>query len=169
VAADLLRLEREVIPAPGSTMVVPRRVVDEIGGFDEELPPSEDWDFCCRLAARHRVGYVVEVLVRYRLHPAGNHLNVPGMERAMLLAMAKQFASPDPAVQALRRRSYGRLHLILAGCYFERREVGAFLRHAWRSLRYDVRSLGYLAAYPGRVLARARAAAPADVGRISSP
>lgn len=156
VAADLLRLDREVIAAPGSTIVVPKRVADEVGGFDDRLPPSEDWDFCCRVATRHRVGYVAEVLVRYREHGGGIHLNIPRMERAMLLALEKQFASPDPAVQALRRHSYGRLHRILAGCYFETRRPGLFLRHAWRSLRYDVRNLRYFAAYPLRALGRAR-------------
>ncbi len=156
VAAEILRLDREVIAAPGSTMIVPKCVAEEIGGFDDRLPPSEDWDFCCRVATRHRVGYVAEVLVRYRQHGRGIHLNVPKMERAMLLALEKQFASPDPALQSLRRHSYGRLHRILAGCYFQTRQPRQVLRHMLKSLQYDVRNIRYFVEYPLRVVRRAR-------------
>ena len=155
VAAEMLRLDREVITLPGSTIMVPRGVAEEIGGFDARLWPSEDWDFCYRVASRYRVGYVPEVLMRYRLHRGGIHLNIPRMESGMLLALEKAFASPDVAVQSLRRHTYGRLHRILAGCYFHARQPRAFARHAWRSLRYDVRNVGYFAAYPWRVLTRA--------------
>src|SRR5207253_6613325 len=109
----------EVIAAPGSSIMVPRRVAEEIGGFDGRTASSDDWDFCYRVAARHRVGYVAESLVRYRMHGDGIHMNIAKMENAMLIALRKAFASPDPDVQALRGYSYGRLHRILAGCYFQ--------------------------------------------------
>jgi hypothetical protein len=69
--------------------------------------------------------------------------------------LEKAFA--DPAVQPLRRHSYGRLHRVLAGCYFETHDLGAFARHAMASLRYDPRNLGYFAAWPLRVMRRRRA------------
>jgi glycosyltransferase involved in cell wall biosynthesis len=155
VAPDLLRLDRQVIAAPGSGTMVPKRVAEEIGGFDARLQPSEDWDFCYRVAARYRVGFVPEVLVRYRLHGSGIHLNIPRMENGMLMALEKAFTSPDPAVQSLRRHTYGRIHRILAGCYFQRREPRRFFRHMFKSLRYDPRNLRYFAAYPLRVASRA--------------
>ena len=154
VAHAMLRLDREVITAPGSGIIVPKRVAEEIGAFDERMPPSEDWDFCYRIAVRYPVAYVSEVLVRYRLHSAGIHLNIEGMEQGMLIALQKAFASSDPAVQSLRRTSYGRLHCILAGCYFQARQPWPFVRHMIRSLRYDARNLAYFAAYPLRVMAR---------------
>ena len=155
VAEAMLRMDREVIFPQGSSIVVPKRVAVEIGGYDERLPPSEDWDFCYRIAARYEIGYVREVLVRYRLHGGGIHHNIPRMERAMMIALEKAFA--DPAVQPLRNASYGRLHRILAGCYFETRDLGRFARHAAASLRYDPRNLGYFVAWPLRVIARRRA------------
>jgi glycosyltransferase involved in cell wall biosynthesis len=155
VAEAMLRLDREVIFPQGSGIVVPKRVAEEIGGYDARLPPSEDWDFCYRIASRYPVGYVAEVLVRYRQHGGGIHMNIPRMERAMRLALEKAFA--DPAVQPLRRTSYGRLHRVLAGCYFETRDLGAFARHAMASLRYDPRNIGYFAAWPLRVMRRRRA------------
>jgi hypothetical protein len=135
--------------------LVPKRVAEEVGGYDARLPPSEDWDFCYRIAARYQIGYVREVLVRYRLHGSGIHMNIGRMERAMMIAFEKAFS--DPAVQPLRNVSYGRLHRILAGCYFETRELGRCARHAAASLRYDPRNLGYFAAWPLRVMRRRRA------------
>jgi glycosyltransferase involved in cell wall biosynthesis len=155
VAEAMLRLDREVIMPQGSSIVVPKRVAEEIGGFDVRLPPSEDWDFCYRVTKRYPIGYVREVLVRYRLHGSGIHMNIARMERAMLLALEKAFA--DPAVQPLRKYSYGRLHRVLAGCYFETRQLGSFARHVVESLRYDPRNLGYFAAWPLRVMLRRRA------------
>jgi len=155
VAEAMLRLDREVINPQGSSIVVPKRVAEEIGGFDRRLPPSEDWDFCYRIAARYPIGYVAEVLVRYRLHGRGIHMNIARMERSMLIALEKAFA--DPAVQPLRRYSYGRLHRVLAGCYFEGRQLGSFARNVIESLRYDPRNFGYFAAYPLRVMLRRRA------------
>ena len=155
VASELLRLDREVITAPGSSTMFPRRVAEEIGGFDPRLQPSEDWDFCYRVAVRYRVGYVPEVLVRYRLHSNGIHLNIPRMERGMLMALEKAFMSPDPAVQSLRKHAYGRIHRILAGCYFQAHQPRRFFRHIAKSLQYDIGNLRYFAAYPFRVASRA--------------
>ena len=154
VASDLLRLDRQVIAAPGSGIIVPKRVAEEVGGYDTQLQPSEDWDFCYRIAVRYRVGCVREALVRYRLHGGGIHLNVARMEIAMLSAMGKAFQSEDPAVQSLRKHSYGRIHRVLAGCYFQSRQPGLFFKHMAKSLRYDLSNLRYFAAYPIRAAAR---------------
>jgi GT2 family glycosyltransferase len=155
VAPDLLSLDREVIAAPGSGLTVRKAAAEEVGGYDPRLEGSEDWDFCYRIACRYRAGLVPEVLARYRLHGSGRHLNIPKMENGMLMALEKAFQSSDPAVQSQRNRTYGRLHLVLAGCYFQRREPRLFLKHVIKSLRYDARNLPYFAAYPLRVAARA--------------
>lgn len=160
VAEEFLRLDRHVVQGPGSGILVPRRIVEEVGGFDDRLPPSDDWEICYRIAIRYRIGYVPEVLVRYRQHGSGIHLNIPKMEHAMFLALEKAFASPDPKVQSLRDHSYGRLHRILAGCYFQSRKPRQFVRHMIKSLRYDPRNIAYFAAYPLRVISRWRASAP---------
>jgi glycosyltransferase involved in cell wall biosynthesis len=155
VATAMLRFDREVITAPGSGPLVRKRVVEEIGGFDVRLAPSEDWDFCYRVATRYPIGYVKEVLVRYRNHPAGAHLNIDRMRDGMLLALDKAFATGDASVRRLRNHAYGRLHRILAGCYLETRHPGACVTHAVKSLRYDVRNAAYFAGYPLRVASRA--------------
>jgi glycosyltransferase involved in cell wall biosynthesis len=155
VALDLLALDREVIAASGGGIVVPKRVAEEVGGFDPRLQRSEDWDFCYRVAVRYRVAFVPEVLVRYRLHGQGSHLDIPRMEDGMLLALEKAFLSTDPAVQSLKGHAYGRLHRILAGCYFQSGQPGRFVWHLVKSLRYDFRNIRYFAAWPKRLLSRA--------------
>ncbi len=152
VAAEMLRLDRSVIVSHSSSVMVPRRVAGEVGGFDARMRVSEDWDFCYRVAARHRIGFVPEALVRQARHAAGLQNDIARMEQGMLLALEKAFA--DPAVRTLRRHSYGRLHRILSGCYFEQRQWRRFLGHFVQSVRWDWRNVSYFAAYPLRTLKR---------------
>jgi glycosyltransferase involved in cell wall biosynthesis len=152
VATEILRLDRDVIVAHGSSIMVPRNVAVELGGFDARMSVSEDWDFCYRVATRYRIGFVAEVLVRCARHAGGLHRDFARMEQGMRLALEKAFE--DPLMQPLRRHTYGRLHRILAGCYFEAREWRAFARHVAVSLRWDWRNLSYFAAYPLRRMRR---------------
>jgi glycosyltransferase involved in cell wall biosynthesis len=46
-----------------STMLVRRRVLNEIGGWDEKLATSEDWDLGVRISMVCKVDFVPEVLV----------------------------------------------------------------------------------------------------------
>ncbi|HEV7239710.1 MAG TPA: glycosyltransferase family A protein [Thermoanaerobaculia bacterium] len=141
VARELLLLEGPVISAAGSGIMVPRRVAEEVGGFDDRLLASEDWDFCYRIASRYPVGRVARTLLHYTERQDGLHFDIPKMERGMLLAFEKAFSSSDPSVQSLRTRAYGRLHFILAGCYFEAHQPARFVTHLVKSARYDFRQV----------------------------
>jgi hypothetical protein len=49
------------------TVMVPRRVLDEVGLFDERREVHiEDWDLWLRIAARHTLGYLAEPLAYHR-------------------------------------------------------------------------------------------------------
>lgn len=54
------------------SMVVRREVYEELGGFDDRLVCSEDWEMWVRVAARHPIAYVIEPLAMYRMHDASN-------------------------------------------------------------------------------------------------
>ena len=56
-------------------MMIPRKVFDEVGGFDLRLSTSADWDFCYQVASRYRIGFVPEVLLKYRMHGSNMHGN----------------------------------------------------------------------------------------------
>ena len=49
-----------------SSSMIARRVLDEVGSFDEGIPMSIDYDLWLRVAMRHRFDYVDEPLVKYR-------------------------------------------------------------------------------------------------------
>ena len=56
-------LTMRVFMSPGSTLVVERRVLDSVGGFDEGLSIYEDCDLVLRLLAEGPLAYVDEPLV----------------------------------------------------------------------------------------------------------
>jgi glycosyltransferase involved in cell wall biosynthesis len=155
VAEDFL-LFRQGWTATGSTAVVPRSLILELGGFDPQLPPTEDWDLSYRIACRRRVGFIPEALVKYRLHGANGHMNIDRMERGMLLGFRKAFESPAPQTALLRHQAYGHLHMILAGSYFHARHYGPFARNALQSLWHRPALVTRLLGFPVRWMRRRR-------------
>jgi len=46
-----------------STLLVKRKVIDDVGGFDESLPRGNDGDFIRRVCQKYQVDFVPEILV----------------------------------------------------------------------------------------------------------
>jgi GT2 family glycosyltransferase len=69
-------LHANVVGSP-SGVLARRELVRSVGGFDESLPRSQDWDLWIRLARRGRVVTCREVLYAYMIHAgaasAGDH------------------------------------------------------------------------------------------------
>ena len=61
VSATLLMSKREGVLGGGSGFMVPRRVFEEVGGFDLRLSTSADWDLFYRIRERYAVGFVPEI------------------------------------------------------------------------------------------------------------
>lgn len=154
ISREMLLFRRGVILGGGSAAIVPRAVFEHVGGFDEGLSTSADWDLYYRIARRYRVGFVPEALVRYRVHSGNMHRNVHVMARDMLKAYANAFSERDSELQRVRHLAYGRLHSMLAGSFFRAGEYGLFLRHALASVAWQPKRLGYFAGYPARALRR---------------
>lgn len=127
-----------------------RSVFDEVDGFDITLSTSADWDIFYRIAKRYKVGFVAEVLLKYRVHGSNMHGNIGRMEREMLRGFEKAFAEKAGDVQKLKRKAYGNLHKTLAGSYFHAGEYGNFVRHSLNSLALDLSNLGYFVKFPIR-------------------
>lgn len=75
--------------ANGSYGVLPsfmakRAAVESVGGFDETIFGSEDWDLWVKLAARYPFAALHEKLVDYRDHAGGIHRNRVKMALARL-------------------------------------------------------------------------------------
>lgn len=62
-------------PINGTTVMIPRRVFDEVGPFNEELVADVDGEMWLRIAARHRIVTIPEILARYRVHAAAMSRN----------------------------------------------------------------------------------------------
>jgi glycosyltransferase involved in cell wall biosynthesis len=154
VSTEMLLFRRGVILGGGSAAVIRRAAFLDVGGFDEALSTSADWDLYYRVARRYPVGFVPEVLVRYRVHSGNMHRNVDAMTRDMLAAYAKVFSEQDPELRRLRRWAYGRLHAMLAGSFFQAGEYRRFARHAAASMAARPGQVGYFAGYPVRALRR---------------
>jgi glycosyltransferase involved in cell wall biosynthesis len=153
VAERLLRFDGAAILGGGSGALVPRAVFDDVGGFDPLLSTSADWDLYYRIARAHPVGFVDEVLVRYRVHGAGMHTNVDLMARDMLRAFSKAYrVQPRPAPDA--RLAYGNLHYVLAGSYFVAGRPWKFGEHAVRALARSPALLPRFLAFPARRIRR---------------
>jgi len=150
VARELLLLRQAVILGGGSGLMVPRRVFDAVGGFDQRLSTSADWDLFYRVAAKRKVGFVPEPLVRYRLHDSNMHSNVQAMAHDMLLGFEKAFSDDTAELRQVRRVCYGNLHMMLAGSFFRARLQTDFLQHALKSLWFAPTNINYLLAFPFR-------------------
>lgn len=154
VSHELLLLSRAVVLGAGSGAMIPREVFREVGGCDSRLSTSADWDLCYRISRRYRVGFVPEVLFKYRMHSSNMHGNIRVMEHDMLLAFEKAFASGSEEVQQIRNLCYSNLHRTLSGCYFQVGQYSNFLRHTWKSIWLAPNSFFYFAKFPLRRLRR---------------
>jgi glycosyltransferase involved in cell wall biosynthesis len=158
VADEFLFFRRPLILGGGSGAVIPRAVFNEVGGFDEQMSTSADWDLYYRIARRYEVGFVPEVLLKYRLHPGNMHGNIRAMERDMLLGYAKAFRSADSRLRSIRRRAYGNLHSVLAGSFFSAGQYTGFIKHTLMSLLLTPGNIGQFAGYPLRRWRRSKLA-----------
>jgi teichuronic acid biosynthesis glycosyltransferase TuaG len=72
-----LRLEKGCAVMPMSSVVVRREVLRRVGPFEQVAPYGDDWLMWLRVAAAgNRIGYLPEVLTKYRWH--GENLSAGG-------------------------------------------------------------------------------------------
>ncbi|HMO80754.1 MAG TPA: glycosyltransferase [Pyrinomonadaceae bacterium] len=152
VASELMMFESAVILGGGSGVMIPRKVFDKVGGFDDSLSTSADWDIYFRISSSFPVGFVDEPLLKYRLHGSNMHSNIKRMEHEMLFAYRKGFAASERDGKVDEGKAYGGLFRVLAGSYFRAGKYGDFLRTAVKSVWYRPAGIGYFAAFPLRRL-----------------
>ena len=156
VARELFLLHDGVAPAGGSTVLIPRAVFDSVGGYDERLSTSADWDLSLRIATRYPIEFISEPLVLYTLHGGGMHLNIATMEHDTRLAFQKAFASAPETFAPLRREALSRLYMILGASYFTNGNPRRGTRLIAKSILYRPERALYVFGYPVRRLRRWR-------------
>jgi glycosyltransferase involved in cell wall biosynthesis len=153
VLEELALLRVSGVQGGGSTAVVRRSVLDEVGGFDQALSTSADWDMWRRISCKHEIEAVSEPLVLYRQHHRGMHRNLDVFERDMLHAFDSMFRDPAArAVHPLRNRCYGNLYWMLAGCRFHAKSPVKSVMFLTQALAAWPPSLGRLLTAPIRRL-----------------
>ncbi len=104
----------------GSNPLVRRDALEEVGGFDESLPPAEDWDMWIRLAARYHFVAVPYPHILYRQSPNSASANLLRMASACERVIELAFERAPDSLQHLKRHSFANLYRFLAYRCFER-------------------------------------------------
>lgn len=133
--------------SPGSTLMVERRIFDEIGGFDEAFRRLEDWDWLLRYSERYQMAFVPEPLADVYVTASKPS---PTNQRA------------DPVLAGIQR--IGTKHLSRLCSWTERMQLqssllferGAALYRRRRPLAAALYVLAALSIYPMRNLASFR-------------
>lgn len=108
------------------TVMVRRACYAQLGGFDPRLPFAADLEMWLRIAAGHRVGFIAQPLVAYRVHNAQEttHFSDSGRDyRDVLTAYRMTYARTlPPRCASTARTAYATL-----------------ARQAWAMARWQVR------------------------------
>lgn len=124
------------IPGGGSNVVLRHRLLDEIGAFDETLPPCEDWELWIRLAEQGAPAAVNEPLMAYRLHSGSSSLDTGrimrsarGIERrhATRIDWGRMHRWLGESCLRMERHTEAVGHLARAAAHGQARGVGADL------------------------------------------
>lgn len=102
-----------------SAVVLHRRLIDDHGGFDEELLAAEDYDLWLRLTWRYEAGLLPEPLIIKRGGHADQLSGQWGLDRWRIRALQKILAEPDlpePYRQAARRTLAAKCAVYAQGC-----------------------------------------------------
>ncbi len=117
------------------TVLLRRRCLEEVGLFDETLPPSEDRDLYYRIARRYEVAFIDKVLALYRRHSASATADSARVREAQLRFIEKHYRSGE--VKPAHRRA------ALSSVYYEQGHVYLQRRDYRRALCDFVRALWY--------------------------
>lgn len=120
-----------------NTSLVPRRILEEVGGFDESLRMAIDYDLWLRISLKYEFVYLPEPLVAYRIWGGQmSHRTAERMENFFRLLERFLREHPDAVTRAEARRAWAH-SLTTRGLWLA--GIGR-RREAWRDYR---RALGY--------------------------
>jgi glycosyltransferase involved in cell wall biosynthesis len=127
-----------------SSAVVRRRAYEELGGFNQTLSHTADWEMWMRVASTGPVGYLHEPYVLYREHVASDSnkavleaRNIDEYVRATELGIELLPPARRPALRRSARRKYAAVAEYYRRELHSRGQHRAALRHARRALRLN--------------------------------
>ena len=141
--SDIVRVDGEITASllhanmiSTQTLVVRRDLILELGRFDEDTTPIEDWDFVIRLAQRGSIAFVDEPLVHQRFSENSITRNTARRLRSRIRLV-------DKNIEIYRRHpaALARQYLIIANGLREEGDLGAARGYISRAVRRDPSSL----------------------------
>jgi glycosyltransferase involved in cell wall biosynthesis len=100
----------EEVPIKPTALLVRRRVLDEIGGYDEAWRSGEDWELYLRIAKRYGFGYVNRKLAVMRVLADSTLAKYQEQDKTSLLRLAvsekKGLVQDGEALQVVNRAIY---------------------------------------------------------------
>jgi glycosyltransferase involved in cell wall biosynthesis len=127
-------------PTCPSAVVMRRAWLERVGGFDEQLPQTEDWDLWLRLAyVGCQMACVESIVCQYRLHNLNMVRNAIKQKRGTILMLDKFFASPqlEPNLQAMQSAVYARAYLKSASREYIAGEIAEAQSDIARAIEFD--------------------------------
>lgn len=107
------RFLRAAAPWPIHVALVRREVLDEVGGFDLDLPTCMDYDLWLRIAVGRPIRLVPEVLAFYRHHQSGQITSKQWRQARNSWLVKRKFVREHPELVAHLSRQ--RLHELIDG------------------------------------------------------
>jgi len=102
------------------TVMMPRQIIKEVGGFDESLYIGEDLDLWRRIARRYPFGYINQRLARIRVHAGNTSIDAVKATGEFERYLEKAFKDDDGLTlrfkhQALSRMYSNQAYIMLSG------------------------------------------------------
>jgi GT2 family glycosyltransferase len=136
------------------SVVVRRECYETLGGFDDRLLCTEDYEMWARVASKYPVWYEPAVLAAYRFHGGSNTArdaataeNIRDMRRAVAIITAELPPPAPPGWQRVVHQRTARLALDRYSSYLSEGRMAAATKVLRESLRSDAgpAAFGYLA------------------------
>lgn len=130
--APYIYMRKVELPCP--TITFRKKCMDEVGLFDESMRATEDRDLWLRIALRHDIGVVPNVIAYYRTSPSSMSADPQRMLKAQLQFIRKHYGAPGCGLYA-RQVALGR-------AYKQHAEALKLRNKPWSALRSSLRSMG---------------------------
>ena len=133
-----------------STVLMTKECFGEIGYFNGEFEPAEDYDLWLRVAKRYPVAYLCQPLVRYRKHEENISRDKVTLRGNAFRVLERHYDPQLISAEAYHTRMSdlhlycGRAYLRLGDVAMARKAFGRSLRHTplrIRSIRYWLKAL----------------------------
>ncbi len=119
-----------------STVMFRKSCLETAGWFDETMQTTEDRDLWFRIALRHKVSYINDVLAYYRLSPSSTTTNLERLLHGQLYFVAKHSKS-GAATRLEQLQALGNIYRELGDSLFRGGAVSKSIGSYLRAVRYN--------------------------------